>query len=54
MRIYTSGEHLRQFGLLPGPLYQRILRKVLNAKLNGLVKTKKEELTLVKKILKIK
>ncbi|MDD5155163.1 MAG: CCA tRNA nucleotidyltransferase [Candidatus Omnitrophica bacterium] len=54
MRIDTTGEHLRQFGLTPGPLYQRILRRVLNAKLNGLVRTKEEELSLVKRILKIK
>jgi tRNA nucleotidyltransferase (CCA-adding enzyme) len=51
MRIYTSGEHLRQFGLLPGPVYQKILRKILNARLNGHVKTKEDELNLVKKIL---
>lgn len=51
MRIYTTGEHLKEFGLLPGPAYQRIFRKVLDARLNGQVKTKEEELCLVKKIL---
>jgi tRNA nucleotidyltransferase (CCA-adding enzyme) len=52
MRIYTSGEHLWQLGLLPGPRYQKIFRKVLNARLDGWVRTKEEELTLVKKLLK--
>jgi tRNA nucleotidyltransferase (CCA-adding enzyme) len=54
MRIHTTGEHLHQFGLIPGPPYQKILHKVLNAKLNGLVRTKEEELDLVKKILRTK
>ncbi len=54
MRIYTSGEHLRQLGLLPGPRYQKIFHRVLNARLDGLVKTKEDELNLVKKLLKIK
>lgn len=50
MRIYISGEDLRNLGLTPGPHYQKILQHVLNARLNGLVKTKKEELELIKKI----
>jgi len=50
--IYISGEDLRGLGVMPGPCYQKIFAKVLNAKLNGLVKTKEDELTLVKKLIK--
>lgn len=49
-RIHVSGEDLSALGLAPGPLYQKIFRRVLNAKLDGLVKTKKEELELICKI----
>ncbi len=48
--IYISGADLHKLGLTPGPDYQKILHRVLNAKLNGLVKTKAEELELIKKI----
>jgi len=50
MRIHVSGEDLRALGLEPGPLYQKIFRRVLNAKLNGRVTTKNEELELIRKI----
>lgn len=50
MRIHISGEDLRRLGLTPGPFYQKIFHRVLNAKLDGLVKTKKEELDLIHKI----
>jgi len=49
-RLYISGEDLRSLGLAPGPHYQKIFHRLLNAKLDGLLKTKKEELELIKKI----
>ncbi|PIP21125.1 MAG: hypothetical protein COX40_01075 [Candidatus Omnitrophica bacterium CG23_combo_of_CG06-09_8_20_14_all_40_11] len=49
MRLYISGADLYKLGLAPGPYYQKIFHRVLNAKLDGLVKTKKEELELIKK-----
>ena len=49
-RLYISGIDLARLGLAPGPSYQKIFRRILNAKLDGLVKTKKEELELIKKI----
>ncbi len=52
MRILVCGDDLRCLGLLPGPRYQKIFSLVLNAKLNGEVKTKDEELSLIKGLLK--
>lgn len=52
MRIYISGHHLRSIGIEPGPVYQKIFTKVLEAKLNGLVKTEPDELALIKKLAK--
>lgn len=49
-RLHISGDDLCQLGLVPGPNYQKILRRALNAKINGLVKTKEEELALIKKL----
>ena len=51
--LYISGADLHKLGLTPGPYYQKIFHRVLNAKLDGLVKTKKEELRLINKITKI-
>jgi tRNA nucleotidyltransferase (CCA-adding enzyme) len=49
-RIHISGHDLHRLGISPGPNYQKILKKVLNAKLDGSVRTKEEELRLIKKI----
>jgi len=46
-QLYITGGDLHRLGIAPGPVYQRILNKVLEAKLNGKVKTKKEELAMV-------
>ena len=45
--LYITGDDLHRLGFAPGPDYRRILNKVLEAKLNGKVKTKKEELAMV-------
>ena len=52
MRPYICGEDLRKFGIAPSPFYQKVFTKVLEAKLNGLVKTKEEELLLIKKLIR--
>jgi tRNA nucleotidyltransferase (CCA-adding enzyme) len=52
MRISVCGEDLRCLGVLPGPRYQKIFERVFAAKLNGKVKTKEEELNLIKQLLK--
>jgi tRNA nucleotidyltransferase (CCA-adding enzyme) len=51
MRIFTSGHDLHLMGLAPGPHYQKIFACVLKAKLEGKVKTKEEEILLIKKLL---
>jgi len=52
MCILVSGDDLHCLGLPPGPRYQKIFTQVLNAKLNGEVKNKEEELYLIKKLLR--
>jgi tRNA nucleotidyltransferase (CCA-adding enzyme) len=52
MRPYICGEDLRKLGIAPSPFYQKVFTKVLEAKLNGLVKTKEEELLLIKKLIR--
>jgi tRNA nucleotidyltransferase (CCA-adding enzyme) len=50
--ISLRGEDLRQMGTPPGPIYREILRAVLDAKLNGRVKTRAEELEFARKRLR--
>ena len=42
--ITLKGRDLKKMGLGPGPIYRDILQATLDAKLNGLVKTRKDEL----------
>ncbi len=46
--ISVSGQDLKEMGLEPGPLYRTILQAVLDAKLNGQLKTKNDELNFVR------
>ncbi len=48
--IHLRGHDLNGLGFSPGPHYQKIFRRVLNAKLNGKLKDIREELEFVKKI----
>ncbi len=52
MRILISGEDLRKLGVVPGPDYQKIFHKVLDARLDGQVKTREEELALARRLTK--
>ncbi|MDI6606061.1 MAG: hypothetical protein QME65_02835 [Candidatus Omnitrophota bacterium] len=52
IRIYVSGKDLGGMGVAPGPVYKKIFTRVLNAKLNGQVKTKEQELDLIRKLIK--
>jgi len=51
VRLCISGEDLRKLGALPGPGYQKILSRVLAARLNGRVKSRDDEFSLAEKIL---
>lgn len=52
MRIFITGHDLHKMQLTPGPHYQKIFTKVLHAKLEGLVRTRNQELTLIRKLIK--
>ncbi len=51
VRIKIGGEDLKKLKLKPGPLYTKLLKEVLHKKIDGEVKTKKEELEFVKRLL---
>lgn len=44
IKPYMKGRDLLKIGISPGPVFTVILNKVLNAKLDGQLKTKKEEI----------
>ena len=48
-----NGTDLKTLGLKPGPIYKKILDRLLDARLNGEVKTKAGERKLVKKLAKV-
>jgi tRNA nucleotidyltransferase (CCA-adding enzyme) len=47
--LTVSGKNIQALGLSPSPVYGKILSAVMDAKLNGLVKTHEEEMELLKK-----
>jgi tRNA nucleotidyltransferase (CCA-adding enzyme) len=51
MKLCVKGHDLHGLGVLPGPRYQKIFTQVLTAKLNGLVKNRRQELILIKKLI---
>lgn len=53
-RIRISGEDLGRLGIAPSPNYQKIFKKVLNAKLNGRLITKEEEVSLAIRLINSK
>lgn len=46
-RASLTGDDLKRMGIKPGPLYRRILSKLLEARLNGVVNNEEEERSLV-------
>ena len=52
VRCSLSGHDLKALGVAPGPEYQRILRGLLDAKLDGAVCTREEEIKAVSKMIK--
>jgi len=47
-RIRTTGEDLKKLGLLPGKLYKSIMDTLLDARLDGKIRSKREEIAFVK------
>ncbi|HWJ02796.1 MAG TPA: CBS domain-containing protein [Verrucomicrobiae bacterium] len=51
-KVLTSGKDLQSMGLSPGPVYGKILSVLWDARLEGRVKNKQEEIKLIESILK--
>jgi len=49
VKAAVTGKDLVQLGLPPGPIFQKILTEILNARLNGEITTKDQEFDLAKK-----
>ncbi len=47
-KAMIKGKDLKKMGHEPGPVYREILQAVLDAKLNGQIKTRSDELVFVK------
>jgi len=47
-KIYLQGKDLTKMGLQPGPIFRQVFDRVLEARLNNLVKTKEDEIRFVK------
>ncbi|PKL92589.1 MAG: hypothetical protein CVV21_02180 [Candidatus Goldiibacteriota bacterium HGW-Goldbacteria-1] len=54
IKLEISGRDLKEMKIKTGPEYGRLLEKVLDAKLDGKIKSKNEELGYIKKLLKNK
>lgn len=52
VRSILNGNDLKAMGLKPGPLYNRILDRLLDARLDGIVKTEADERRLVHRMVK--
>lgn len=48
VRITVQGRDIRELGLKPGPLYRKILEDTLDAKLNGKLATRNDELQFIR------
>lgn len=53
-QLSVRGEDLRKLGITPGPVYQKILKAVLEEKINGKIITKAQELKLLKNLSSLK
>lgn len=53
VRTLLDGNDLKALGLAPGPLYKRILRVLLDARLDGRVHSREEEMALLQELLTV-
>jgi len=51
IRVFLTGEDLKNFGIKQGPVYREILDKLLKEKIDGRIKTREQEINFVKKML---
>jgi tRNA nucleotidyltransferase (CCA-adding enzyme) len=49
VKVMLTGDDLKALGILPGPRYREILKELLDAKLDGLVRNRGEELEFARK-----
>jgi tRNA nucleotidyltransferase (CCA-adding enzyme) len=49
VKVSVSGKDLIKIGLEPGPVYRKIFQAVLEAKLNGTLKTRNDELVFIRR-----
>ena len=49
IKVDIAGDDLKAFGIKPGPLYKKIFSELLALKLDGIIKTRTEELDILKK-----
>jgi len=52
IKTALTGRDLQAMGLKPGPQYNTILEKLLDARIDGTIKTETEERTLIHRLLK--
>jgi len=50
-KLEISGQDLKKTGLLPGPRYRKVLRRVLLARLDGEVRSRRDELALARRLI---
>ncbi|HUJ19803.1 MAG TPA: CBS domain-containing protein [Nitrospirota bacterium] len=48
VKVTLTGDDLKAIGIPPGPRYRRLLAELLDARLDGLVKTRDEEINFIK------
>jgi tRNA nucleotidyltransferase (CCA-adding enzyme) len=48
VKVELSGNDLKKMGIPPGPRYRKLLAELLDAKLDGRVRTREEEMAFVR------
>ena len=51
-KLAITGKDIAQLGVKPGPVYTKVMNMTLDAKLDGIVKSREEEMEFVKELLK--
>ena len=49
-RLSLKGRDLKKMGLKPGPVYRQVMEAVLDAKLDGALKSKKDEIEFARRL----